>query len=125
MKFLWTTIYVKNLDESIAFYTEMAGLQVQRRFPAAPGMEIAFLGNGIANETQVELIADGKNNAVNFSESISIGFAVDSVDAMLDTVKRKNIPVHSGPFETPGFKYFCIKDPNGLVIQYFQRKPEQ
>ena len=44
MKFLWTTIYVKNLDESIAFYANLVGLQVVKRFPAGPGMEIAFYG---------------------------------------------------------------------------------
>ena len=122
MKFLWTTIYVKNLDESIAFYSNLLGLQVLKRFPAGPGMEIAFMGNGIDNETLVELLADSNNSTVNFSEFISIGFAVDSVDAMLDTVKSKNIPVHNGPFETPGFKFFCIKDPNGLNVQFFQQK---
>jgi lactoylglutathione lyase len=122
MKFLWTTLYVKNLDESIAFYSNLVGLQVLKRFPAGPGMELAFMGNGINNETQVELLADSNKNAVSYSEFISIGFAVDSIDTMLDTVKSKNIPVHNGPFETPGSKFFCIKDPNGLNVQFFQQK---
>lgn len=122
MKYLWTTIYVKNLDESIAFYSNLVGLKVQKRFPAGPGMEIVFMGNGINDETLVELIADSKNRTISFGESISIGFATDSVDAMLDTVESQNIPVHSGPFETPGFKFFCIKDPNGLNVQFFQQK---
>ncbi len=122
MKFLWTTIDVKDLDESIAFYSDLAGLQVLQRFPAGPGMEIAFMGNGSDNETVVELMANSNNDTVNFGESISIGFAVDSVDTMLDTVKSKSISVHSGPFETPRFKFFCIKDPNGLSVQFFQQK---
>ena len=58
MKFLWTTIYVKNLDESITFYSNLLGLKVVNRFPAGPGMEIAFMGNGINDETLVELMAD-------------------------------------------------------------------
>lgn len=122
MKFLWTAVYVKNLDESIAFYTEMAGLQVLKRFPAGPGMEIAFMGNGSNNETMLELLADHNNSTVSYSESISIDFAVDSLDAMMDTAKSKNIPVHKGPFETPSSKYFCVKDPNGLSVQFFQQK---
>ena len=93
-----------------------------QRFPAGPGTEIAFMGNGADNETQVELLANSNNSAVNHGESISIGFAVDSADAMLDTVKSKNIPVHFGPVETPGFKFFTIKDPNGLNVQFFQQK---
>jgi len=122
MKFLWTAIYVKNLDESITFYSNILGLKVLKRFTAGPGMEIAFMGNGIENETLVELLADSSNSTVNYSEFISIGFAVDSVDLMLDTVKSKNIPVHNGPFETPGSRFFCIKDPNGLNVQFFQQK---
>lgn len=122
MKFLWTTIYVKNLDESITFYSSLVGLKVSRRFPAGPGMEIAFMDNGTPGETQIELIADSKNSNVDYNDFISIGFAVDSVDAMLQTIKSSNIPVHSGPVESPAFKFFCIKDPNGLSIQFFQRK---
>jgi len=124
MKFLWTTLYVKKLEESIAFYSNLLGLQVVRRFKAGPGIEIAFMGNGIDDETLVELLADSNNDAVNYCEFISIGFAVDSVDTMLDTVKRENIPVHMGPFENPGAKYFIIKDPNGLNVQLFQKKEQ-
>lgn len=122
MKFLWTTIHVKNLDESITFYSKLTDLKMLRRFPAGPSTEIAFMGNDIDGETLVELIADTNNNTVHFGEFISIGFAVDSVDNMLNTVKSKNIAVSNGPIETPGFKFFCIKDPNGLNVQFFQQK---
>ena len=122
MEFLWTTICVKKLEESIAFYSNLLGLQVVRRFPAGPGIEIAFMGNGIDGETLVELLADSNHNEVSYSEFVSIGFAVDSVDVMLETVKRENITVYNGPFETPGAKYFIIKDPNGVNVQLFQQK---
>ncbi len=122
MKFLWTTIFVKNLEESIAFYSELTKLQVVNRFPAGPGKEIAFLGNGADNETLVELMADSNYSDISFNESISIGFAVDSADEMLETVRSKSIPVYNGPIETPKFKFFTIKDPNGLNVQFFQQK---
>lgn len=122
MKFLWTTLYVKNLDESVAFYSDLAGLKLQRRFPAGPGTEIAFMGNGAPDETLVELICDSAKTDVAHSNDISIGFAVDSADAMLETVKSKNIPLNSGPVETPAMKFFTVKDPNGLSVQFFQEK---
>lgn len=122
MKYLWTAVHVKDLDESTAFYSSLLGLKVMRRFPAGPGMEIAFMGFGLENETMLELLADSSNREVHFGESISIGFSIDSIEEMMETVKNKNIPLHSGPFETPTSKYFCIKDPNGLNIQFFQRK---
>lgn len=122
MKLLWTTIYVKDMDESIAFYSNLAGLQLTKRFPAGPGKEIAFMGNNIDGETFVEFMTDTNIKEVNFGEFISIGFAVDSVDSMLEKIKSYNIPVHSGPIETPGSIFFCIKDPNGLNVQFFQQK---
>lgn len=124
MKYLWTTISVRNLDESIAFYSELLALKVLQRFPAGPGAQIAFLGNGADGETLVELMADSKHGDLSFGESVSAGFAVESTAAMLETVKNKGIPVHSGPFETPGFKFFCIKDPNGFNVQFFEKKQQ-
>jgi lactoylglutathione lyase len=122
MKFLWTTLYVKNLDESVAFYTDLTELKMLRRIPAGPSMEIAFMGNGTDDETLVELICDSGKSSIQHSNDISIGFAVDSADDMLETVKSKNIPINSGPVETPAMKYFTVKDPNGLSVQFFQQK---
>lgn len=122
MKFLWTTVNVENLDESIAFYTDIAGLRVLKRFSAGPGIEIAFMGNETDNETLIELLTDNGIGTVSFSEFISIGFAVGSVDQKLASLQREGIPVHSGPYETSTMKYFCIRDPDGLQVQFFQQK---
>ena len=121
MQYLWTTVGVENLDESIAFYSETAGLKVLQRFPAGPGVEIACMGNGADGETLIELLAD-QRSAVSHGESLSVGFAVDSVQAMLDTVKSQGIPVYNGPVETPKFIFFTVKDPDGLNVQFFQQK---
>ena len=122
MKFLWTAIYVKNLDESIAFYSDLAGLKVLRRFQAGPGTEIALMGNAKDGETLVELLADSSHTDISIGESISIGFAVGSIGEMLDTVKSRFIPVHSGPVETPRSIFFYVKDPNGVIVQFNQQK---
>ena len=122
MKFLWTTIYVNDMNESIAFYTELVGLKVQNRFVAGPGAEIAFLGNGVDNETLVELMTDSHRGTAIYGESISVGFAVDSVAAMLDSMKSKGIPVFSGPVETPMYRFFGVQDSSGLHVQFFEKK---
>ena len=46
MKFCWSTLMVKNLEESLKFYKEIVGLNVSNRFNAGTGVEIAFLGDG-------------------------------------------------------------------------------
>lgn len=121
MRFLWTTINVENLDESIAFYTGVVGLRLLKRISAEPGIEIAYMGNGTDSETLIELLADSGVGTVSFSEFISIGFAAGSVDRKLASLQQDGIPVHSGPYETPAMKYFYIRDPDGLQVQFFQQ----
>ena len=46
MKLGYITVMVRDLERSLAFYQELAQLQVVRRFRPGPG-EIAFLANGV------------------------------------------------------------------------------
>ena len=110
------------MDESIAFYSNLLGLKPIRRFPAGPGIEITFMGNGTENETLVELLYDANAQEIAFGESLSIGFAVTSVDAMLETIKSLGLSVHRGPIKTPTSTFLTVKDPNGLNVQLFQQK---
>ena len=118
MKFCWSTLMVKNLEESLLFYTEVVGLNVSKRFVAGPGVEIAFLGDG---ETKIELIYNEGLKEVTFGQAISLGFEVSSVDEMMCFVKKKGIDIHSGPFKpNPHTKFFYVLDPNGLKIQFVE-----
>jgi lactoylglutathione lyase len=115
MRFCWSTLMVKNMEESLKFYQEIVGLTIDRRFQAGPGMEIAFLGDG---ETKVELIHNTNLEEINLGKDISLGFQVNSIDEMMTFVKEKGVDIHSGPFQpNPNIKYFYILDPNGLKIQ--------
>jgi lactoylglutathione lyase len=118
MNFCWTTITVKNMPESLKFYQEIVGLPLVNIFPAGPGIEIAFLGDG---ETQVELICNSSRPEVNMGPDISLGFTVESLDNMLAFVKEKGIPVVAGPYQpNPTTKFFFVLDPNGLKIQFVE-----
>ncbi|MBE3094449.1 MAG: VOC family protein [Actinobacteria bacterium] len=115
MKFCWTTLTVNNLEESLKFYQEIIGLQLNRRFNAGSDLEIAFLGDG---ETKLELLCDKKSKKVNIGQDISLGFEVESVNKTLAQLKEKGIKIHSGPFQpNPNIKFFYLLDPNGLKVQ--------
>ena len=115
MKFCWTTVTVKNMEESVKFYTEVLGLKVDRRYKAGPDMELAFLGDG---ETKLELICNEKISEVTIGKDISVGFEVESANDMMDYLKEKGINIIAGPFQpNPHIKFFYILDPNGLKVQ--------
>lgn len=118
MSFCWVTIHVRDMKESLRFYEEVVGLKVNQRFNAGPDIEIAFLGQG---ETQVELIYNKKDIDTNFSESISLGFKVNSVEEKMEFIKEKGLEIHSGPFKpNPSTTFFFVSDPNGLKIQFVE-----
>lgn len=106
MKFLWTTLHVSNLSDSLGFYQNRLGLPLVRQFDGP--VKIAFLGEG---ETQVELI----EGDVLASEAVSLGFAVDN---LADWVKELN-DCFIGPIITPmpGMRFCFFRDPDGHMIQ--------
>ena len=118
MKFCWCTITVNNMEESLKFYQEIVGLSIKRNFKAGPEVEIYFLGDG---ETEVELIYNPNQKVPSHLEGISLGFEVESVDDMIDYIKEKGLKVESGPIQpNPHVKFFFVKDPNGLSIQFVE-----
>ncbi len=115
MKFCWSTLNVTNLDNSIKFYEEIAGLSLIRRISAGPGTEIAFLGAG---ETQIELICEGREKKIDIGEDISWGFEVESLEKALALVKESGIAVIGEPVQpNPKVRFFFVKDPDGMRIQ--------
>lgn len=119
MKFLWTTILVNNMEESLKFYQEFLELKLERRFSGAPGMEICFLGEG---ETKIELICNEKIKNINPGNAVTLGFKVDSLDKAVQSVNKRGIEIKTGPVQpNPHIRYFIIKDPNGVKIQFAEQ----
>ncbi len=117
MKYCWTTLQVRNIEESIEFYQKVIGLGLKRRFKLENGGEFAFLGDG---ETQIELIAS-KHKEFIVGNAITLGFSVDSLDETLIFVKENGIEIESGPMQpNDHIRFFYILDPNGIHIQFSQ-----
>ncbi|MCX5792465.1 MAG: VOC family protein [Elusimicrobia bacterium] len=118
MKFCWCTLSVADMERSVAFYRDIVGLPVNRRFAAGPGMEICFLGEG---ETKVELICGAGHKVTDGAESVSFGFEIKSADETIRFLKEKGFALDSGPFTpNPHIKFFYIKDPDGYKVQFVQ-----
>lgn len=118
MKFVWTTLHVKNLEKSLAFYQGIVGLSLNRRFKPNDHMELAFLGEG---STELELIEDSEapSQAV---EGISIGFIQkDSLESLRETLREKGFTDQSEIIApNPMMRFFYVKDPDGFRVQFIE-----
>jgi lactoylglutathione lyase len=118
MKFCWVTINVKDMESSLHFYQEIIGLNINRRMKPNSDREIIFLGS---SGTQIELIYNTKVDDIAIGKDISLGFVVDSIEQISEMLKKKNIPIHSGPFQpNPSIRFIYTLDPNGIKIQFVE-----
>ncbi len=118
MKFCWSTLTVKNLDESVKFYQDIIGLSLNNRFKAG-NAEIAFLGD---DETKVELIKVENKDFIETGKDISWGFETESLDIFIEKLKAsgvEDIPNIISP--TPHIKFIMIEDPNGMKLQIVEK----
>lgn len=118
MKFLWTTIEVSDMKRSMDFYTNVVGLTVDRHMVSPTGMELAFLGDG---ETKLELIFNSADGDVIHSKHLSIGFEVDSLQAMQTKLESMGIVLAGGIVKpAPHIQFMYILDPDGVKVQFVE-----
>lgn len=95
------------MEKSLHFYQEIIGLNINRRIKPNTDKEIIFLGS---SETQIELIYNTKVDNIAVGKDISLGFVVDSIEQIIEILKKKNIPIHSGPFQpNPSIKFIYTR----------------
>lgn len=111
MKFLWTTLHVTNLEQSLDFYQNQLGLPVVRQFEGE--VKLAFLGIG---ETQLELI----EGDVQTTQSISIGLQVENLDEWVSKLKDNYLGPIISPM--PGMRFAFFQDPDKHQIQLVEMR---
>ena len=114
MKLIHITIAVKDLEKSLAFYRDIVGLPVNRRF-ASGASEIAFVGEG---DTEIELICGGAD--VVHSADVSIGFAVDSLTDTIAFLAENGIAVGDEAQPNPQVRFAFAHDPDGFRVQFVE-----
>ncbi len=118
MRYAHTTIFVKDLKQSLAFYQEFVGLKIVRQFSSPDGSSFVFLADRDGG-TEIELIYDSKT-AVNAS-GISLGFSVADANAFmyeLDSLGIAHSPMVS---PNPKTRFFFLTDPDGVQIQFIEQ----
>ena len=114
MKVKYATIIVADMDESIKFYTEVMGLEIDSRHNPFPGLTITLLkGDG---DAMIELIKNTENETGLFS----VGMEVEDINATVKELKSKGAKITQEPVPiTVGILAF-LEDPNGAKIALIQ-----
>jgi len=114
MKVKYTTIIVKDMDESIKFYTDLLGFEIDSQYHLGPAGEITLMkGEG---EAMIELIKNPEDKPGLFS----VGMDVEDVHGTVKNLKAKGAKIIMEPVPiTVGLLAF-IEDPNGARIALIQ-----
>lgn len=119
MRYAHTTIIVSDIEKSIQFYEEVAGLTIRNKFSAG-SKTLAFLSDK-DGDTQIELIQD-ENEKIYSGSGISIGFEVENVEEYMEKLNSIGYQTTDIISPNPKTKFFYVNDQDGLKIQLIEMR---
>ncbi len=114
MKMLHVTIQTKYFEDEMNFFLKHVGLKVERDMRPF-GRNMIFLANG-EGETCIEIIENESEDAGN--ENLSVGFLTDDLEAKREELIADGFNVTPMITPAPNVKFFFVKDPAGVNIQF-------
>ena len=125
MRYLHTSITVRNMEESLRFYTDVLGLTFERRRRIPENhAEIAFVRDP-ASDARVELTHwDGKDQFEAGEQLDHLAFQVDDLDTFLAQARAKGAKVAKEPYTLTGGsgRIAFVLDPNDVWIELIERR---
>jgi len=127
MRILHTMIRVGDLERSIAFYTEILGMQLLRRHDYPEGrFTLAFVGYGPEeNEAVLELTHNWDTPAYDLGNGYGhVALAVpDAAAACSEIAKRGGKVVRpAGPMKHGSTVIAFVEDPDGYKIELIEKR---
>ncbi len=124
MRFLHTSLTVGSLDRSLAFYTEVLGLEFERRRPIPENhAEIAFVRDP-ASGARIELTYwEGKERIDPGEQLDHLAFEVPDLDAFLAAARARGVRVAKEPYSLQGGsgRIAFLLDPDDVWIELLER----
>ena len=122
MRFLHTMLRVTNLDKSIAFYTDVLGMQLLRKKDYPDGrFTLAFIGYGDETEnTAIELTHNWDTSDYDIGNGFGhLAIEVDDVYRATDTIRQLGGKIirEAGPMNAGNTIIAFIEDPDGYQIE--------
>jgi lactoylglutathione lyase len=121
-KLLHTRMRVSDMDQTIAFYTSVLGLEVLERKVSPRGSHLAFLRVPNSEEL-IELCSFPQSGPVKVQEDlVHLAFQVDNLDATIAALQQQGIRITDGPTKTSsGSRFIFIDAPDGYEIELIER----
>jgi lactoylglutathione lyase len=115
-------LYVEDLDESIAFYRDVVGLEVKLRDRAYA--EFVTDGTKFGLFPRRELPGLIGREAPEGGPAAEVLFLVEDVDAEAARLRRSGAAILAGPTDRPwGHRTVHIADPDGNIVEFAQQIP--
>lgn len=121
-KLLHTRMRVSDMDQTIAFYTRVLGLEVLERKISPRGSHLAFLKVPNSEEL-IELCSFPSSGPVTVQEDlVHLAFQVESLDDTIVSLNTMGIKVTDGPTQTSsGSRFIFIDAPDGYEVELIER----
>lgn len=115
-------VKVKDMDASIAFYTNVIGMNLVAREKLADGVELGFLSFPGTENVQIELIGRGHDQLPDDAIVHHIAFTVNDIEQEIEKLRAHGVRLLD---ETPrvilnGVKIAFFFGPDGERLEYFQ-----
>jgi lactoylglutathione lyase len=123
MELLHTSITVKNMDESIAFYSDVLGMTLaSRREIKQNNAEIAFLETkGTNHRIELTWWKDKKDYAEG-DQLDHMAFGVNNLESTVESMRARGVEIAKEPYSLGSSRIAFIKDPNGIWLELIEHK---
>ncbi len=114
---------VHDVDEAVAFYQELLGFTLRRRFPPFAMIERGDLLLWIAGPktSAAKPMPDGRKPEPGGWNRIVV--EVDDIEAVVTDLRSRGVTFRNEPLTGPGGTQVLIEDPSGNPIEIFQPAP--
>jgi lactoylglutathione lyase len=127
MRLLHTMLRVRDLDETLRFYTERLGMKLLRRADYPDGkFTLAFVGYGDEKDhTVLEFTHNWGRDRYELGDAYGhVAIGVDDIYATCEALRRDGVKItrEPGPMKHGTTVIAFVEDPNGYKIELIERR---
>jgi lactoylglutathione lyase len=130
-RFIYTGIRVRNIQESLDFYTKILQMEMVdklERTEPTKGQVVTLRSRDSAQLLELNYYEEGSQFGSVYKNGEELDHLAFDVDNLLDTVeelRQKGVEIIAEPYsigQSIGWKEAFVKDPNGIWIELLERK---